>query len=146
MYLVLFLLQVVSTTAQCATSDEDYTAITTVEYIFTAGEATLTIPVSITNDILVEEKEQFMVSFTIKDKTVNDIRGEVDKAIVVIFSEDIGKHFQLLKHLEVSKHFKISPKYFQNILDGKCLKTLQRFTFTSYHILLGLHRILFQGD
>ena len=86
----------VTTVDQCALSGEsDYTAQVKMEYTFVTGEATLNIPVTIVDDDLVEEKEQFLVKFEIKNPTPGDVYGEVDKAIVVIFSEDIGRHFQV---------------------------------------------------
>ena len=90
----------VTTSDQCAVAEGDYTSISAAEYTFATTSETLEIPLTIKDDTLVEEKEQFQVAFTIKDKTVNDLYGEVDKTIVVIFSEDteaIGRHFQMLR-------------------------------------------------
>lgn len=86
----------VTTTDQCAVSASgDYTALTTESYTFTTLLDTLEIPLTILDDNLVEEKEQFLVSFTIDSKADTDLYGEVDKTIVVIFSEDTGRHFEM---------------------------------------------------
>ena len=85
----------VTTHDQCAVAEGDYSSIGGVEYTFTTNVDTLEIDLTIKDDILVEEKEQFQVDFVIKDKTDNDLYGEVDKTIVVIFSEDIGRHFEM---------------------------------------------------
>lgn len=87
---------VINSTDQCAVAGAgmDYVDLSPTELTFDAGSDTLEVPITINDDALVEDKEQFLVYFTIEDKTDQLLYGEVDKAIVVIFSEDQGKNFK----------------------------------------------------